>query len=154
MASRYFDKALAGIKPANRLFIQKNLDITEQVMAILKKKKMTQRDLAQLLRKSEPEVSRMLSGFQNLTLKTLTLLESVLGEDIFLTPIRMKEKWGQEDFIPQAKIISFTSTVFDRTETDDFILETPSMAAYSREVASHKPIPTKVTFDRTIRAVS
>ncbi|MEZ4772281.1 MAG: helix-turn-helix transcriptional regulator [Bacteroidia bacterium] len=154
MASKYFEKALAGIKPENRLFVQKNLDFTEQVMAILEKKKMTQRDLAQLLEKSEPEISRMLSGFQNITLKTLTLLESVLGEDIFITPIRMKEKGGLEDAIRQAKIISFTSTVFERIETDDFILETPGMAAYSREVASHKPIPTKVTFDRITRAVS
>ncbi|MEZ4825746.1 MAG: helix-turn-helix transcriptional regulator [Bacteroidia bacterium] len=155
MASKYFDKALAGIKPENRLFMQKNLDITEQVFAILKEKKLTQRDLAQLLGKSEPEVSRMLSGFQNLTLKTIVRLEMVLGQEIVTTPLRAKEKWENEKEIPALQITFFSSTAF--TPIDIYkqpTSETPGMAAYSREATSPKPIPVKVTFDRKVQALS
>lgn len=85
MASKYFHKALQKVAPGNKVFVKKNLDITEQIIAILDRKGMTRRDLAKALGKSEPEVSRMLSGLHNLTLKTIAELEVALGEEIVLT---------------------------------------------------------------------
>lgn len=98
MASKYLDNALAQVSPENRVFVKKNLDITEEVMAVLARKGMTQRDLALKLGKSEPEVSRMLSGLHNFTLRTIAKLEVALGEDIILTPKRLEE--GKDTVIP------------------------------------------------------
>lgn len=98
MASKYLDNALAEVSPENRVFVKKNLDITEEVMAVLARKGMTQRDLALKLGKSEPEVSRMLSGLHNFTLKTIAKLEVALGEDIILTRKQLEE--GKDTVMP------------------------------------------------------
>ena len=86
MASKYFRKSLAEVKPEEKRFVQKNLDIVAQIVFILNEKNMSQRDLAQQMGKTEAEVSRMLSGLHNLTLKTLARLEVALGEEIIITP--------------------------------------------------------------------
>lgn len=88
MGSKYFHKALQQVAPENKIFVKKNLDITEQILTILDKKGMTRRDLAKALGKSEPEVSRILSGLHNLTLKTIVKLEVALGEEVILTPLK------------------------------------------------------------------
>ena len=43
---------------------------------------MTQKEFAKEVGKTEPEVSRWLSGTHNFTLRTLAKISSVLGEDI------------------------------------------------------------------------
>ena len=49
---------------------------------MLKKRDMTQRDLARKVGKTEAEVSRWLGGTHNFTLKTLALISTALGEDL------------------------------------------------------------------------
>jgi plasmid maintenance system antidote protein VapI len=92
MPSKYLANVLATAKPETERFVQKNLDLTEQILMRLAQQDMTQRDLARAMGQSEPEISRMLSGAHNFTLKTLTKMEAVLGEDIILTPMRAQEK--------------------------------------------------------------
>ncbi|NTW82582.1 MAG: helix-turn-helix transcriptional regulator [Chlorobiaceae bacterium] len=43
---------------------------------------MTQRELAEKIGKKESYISRILSGYANTTLKTISELEEALGEDI------------------------------------------------------------------------
>ena len=43
---------------------------------------MSQKDFAQLMRKTETEVSRWLSGTHNLTMATICRISAALGEDI------------------------------------------------------------------------
>lgn len=88
MASKYFHKALQKVAPENKVFVKKNLDITEQILAILDKKGMTRLDLAKALGKSEPEVSALLSGLENLSLKTIAEVEVALGQEVTLTPLK------------------------------------------------------------------
>jgi len=107
MPSKFFRKALASVSPESRRFTQKNLAITEQIVTILKQKGMTQRELAKALGKSEPEVSRMLSGLHNLTLKTIAKLEVALDADIILTPIQSAER--NFPIKSKAKVVAFTS---------------------------------------------
>ncbi len=85
----------ARIKPENRRFVRKNVDIAQQVRAILKEKGMTQEDLARLLEKQPSEVSKLISGLHNLTLESITKMEAVLDADIILTPQRAKEQFNQ-----------------------------------------------------------
>lgn len=49
---------------------------------MLKKRGMSQRDLARSTKKTEAEVSRWLGGTHNFTLRTLAKISIVLGEDL------------------------------------------------------------------------
>jgi transcriptional regulator with XRE-family HTH domain len=139
MASKYFRKALAEVKPEERRYVDKNLDIVEQIVAILNERDMSQRDLAQQMGKTEAEVSRMLSGLHNLTLKTLARLEVALGEDIITTPQKARELTG--DF-KQAKVFSFVSHTLRQAagaETYRTIgKQSAEMEAYGRETQKVK----------------
>ncbi len=84
-------EAFDAIPPENKQFVSKNLDISQQVFAILKEKGWTQKDLAKKLGKYESDVSRMLSGLHNLTLRSITNLEAILETDIIITPTKAKE---------------------------------------------------------------
>ncbi len=133
MASKYFRKSLAKITPENRRFVQKNLDIVEQIVSILDARGMSQRELAKRLGKSEAEVSRMLSGLHNLTLKTIAKLEAALEEDIITTPQKAQE---QGYTIKRAKVISIKSQNLKQTAGGNTYRtqgeESSEMAAYKR----------------------
>ena len=92
MKKKIISQAFENINPENEKFISKNLDITEQIYAILEKNEWTQKDLAAKLGKTDSEVSKLLSGFHNFTLRSLAKLEVALGEDIVITPKEAKEK--------------------------------------------------------------
>lgn len=87
------ERLKAKILPENRIFVLKNLAISEQVEALRKEKGWTQKELAKKLGKTESEVSRLLSGLHNLTLKSIAKLESELGSDIILTPLEADKKY-------------------------------------------------------------
>lgn len=56
--------------------------VSDKIASILKSRKMTQKELARIMGKSEAEVSVWLSGQHNFTLKTLAKLSLALGTDI------------------------------------------------------------------------
>lgn len=86
-----FDEILAETSQESKLFVQRSLAIANQVVQILDEKNMKQKDLADLMGKKEAEVSRWLSGFHNFTIKSLTKIEAVLGEQIISTPSEAKQ---------------------------------------------------------------
>ncbi len=61
------------------------MDVALKITMILRKKGMTQRELANRLGKSEPEISKWLKGKHNLTLHTIENIGKVLGEPIITT---------------------------------------------------------------------
>lgn len=65
-----------------RLFVKHSFDIVEQIYTILDKNNMEQKDLAKLLGKTESEISKWMTGTHNFTIKTISKIESVLGESI------------------------------------------------------------------------
>jgi len=75
----------ARTKPETRIYVRKNLDVAARVNELLKQKGWTQKDLAKSLGKTESEVSRWLSGFHNITLKSIAKMEGVLEDDIIVT---------------------------------------------------------------------
>lgn len=74
-------------------FVSKSMDIGEEIIAALKRKGMSQRELADRLGCKETLVSRWLGGMQNFTLRTLTNIEEVLEIDLVLTPSKAAEKY-------------------------------------------------------------
>ena len=91
--------AFANIDPNNKQFVKKNTEIVEEIYELLDSKKMTQKELAKLLDKKESEVSKWLSGLQNLTLRSITKMEIALGKDIIMTCSQAKKKYEKVNFV-------------------------------------------------------
>ena len=82
----WFNEKVASVPPEIMSEVQLSAGIIERIDVILKKKKMTQRDLAKKLGKSEAVVSRWTTGFPNLTLRSIAQLSTALGESLILIP--------------------------------------------------------------------
>ncbi|EAY23883.1 helix-turn-helix domain-containing protein [Microscilla marina] len=95
MKKELISSAAQKVKPEIKQNVKKNLAITEQIFEILESKGWTQKDLAKKMGKHESEVSKWLSGLHNLTVKTITKLEVVLGEDIILTPTEAQKQYQE-----------------------------------------------------------
>lgn len=75
--------------PSIERFVEKNLAITENIRLALEQKGWKALDLAKALDKSPSEVSKWLTGMHNLTLKSITKLETVLGVDLInIEPVK------------------------------------------------------------------
>ena len=108
MASSLFNRLRSQTPKDSKLFVAKNLDITEQVHEILERKGWSQKDLARALGKQESEISKWLSGLHNLTLKTITKIEAILGEDIICTPAKAREVLVKENFFYSQSTVSIS----------------------------------------------
>jgi len=82
----HFHKIIKEMPEDSRLFVDKGLSIIERIHFLLEKRGWNQRDLAQKLGKNDSEISRMITGMQNFTLRTITKLEAVFGEPIITIP--------------------------------------------------------------------
>lgn len=92
--------AFNEIDPRNEKFVEKNTDIVEEIYALMEQNGInSQKELSKLLEKKESEVSKLLSGIQNMTLRSITNLEVALGQDIILTSSRAKEKFEQVSYM-------------------------------------------------------
>ena len=91
-----FDEILARTPEATKQEVAKNVAIAVRIIHILRSQGKTRRDLARLLGKSESEITRWLSGFHNLELKTIYKIEKALGEQVILVcPNEVAEMAGQ-----------------------------------------------------------
>jgi len=62
--------------------VEKNLAIANKIQELLKDRGLKPADLARLLDKKPSEISKWLTGTHTFTTKTITKIETVLGEDI------------------------------------------------------------------------
>lgn len=62
--------------------VEKNLAIANKIQEMLKERGIKPADLARLLDKKPSEISKWLTGTHTFTTKTITKIETVLGEDI------------------------------------------------------------------------
>jgi transcriptional regulator with XRE-family HTH domain len=90
MASKYFH--LIEVTPEAKAYVDCSFQIADQIRQVLREQGKTQRDLAALLGKKEAEISRMMSGTHNFTIKTLTRLQVALGVPLITTPQRVQEQ--------------------------------------------------------------
>lgn len=114
-------------------FVDKNLDISQQVLFLLKEKGWSQHDLAQKLGKSDAEISKWLSGSHNLTLRSITKMEAILGADIILTPSKMDRK---RNFITYGTIAASTSLVQNMGRSTHF----NDQVEITSDNLDHKPV--------------
>lgn len=75
--SKWIEKA--RYRRENRNWLRKSQRIAVRVLSALREKGMNQTELAEKLDVSKQQVSKIVKGKENLTLKTITELENVLG---------------------------------------------------------------------------
>ncbi|RZL10904.1 MAG: XRE family transcriptional regulator [Hymenobacter sp.] len=122
---------LAQIPPREeeKRFVDKSLQLAGLIAAAMQRQHLTQKALAERLGKQESEVSRWLTGLHNFTLKTLTRLEAVLGEELILT---------------------FRDQVARKAEADENNWAAPSAAWQSSPTQTVQPAPNVMVEDYNI----
>ena len=78
----WLSEKMTAVSPEIVSEVQLSADIIARLDAILKQKNMTQKDLARKMGRSEPGISRWMSGFPNLTLKSIAEISTALGEPL------------------------------------------------------------------------
>jgi transcriptional regulator with XRE-family HTH domain len=87
------------VKPENKIFVEKNLQISQQISHLLLQKGWSQKVFAQKLNKKDSEVSKWLTGLHNLTLQSISKMEAVLESEILITPLEACEKYKNIEYI-------------------------------------------------------
>ncbi len=75
-----------GISAEDKVIIDESFALSDRISFLLKKHKMSQKDLAFKLKKREPEISNWLSGGHNFMQATLTRISLAIGEEIYEIP--------------------------------------------------------------------
>lgn len=81
-----FEEGIKSIPADSKLFVEKSLEIVDYIFHLMEEKRVKQKELAEKMGKSEAEVSKILGGMHNLTLRSIARLEAALGETIVCTP--------------------------------------------------------------------
>lgn len=76
------NESLLSLPKDSNIFIEKAMAISKQIYTSMLIKRWLQKDLAAQLGKSEAEISKLLSGSHNFTLRTISRIEAVLDTNI------------------------------------------------------------------------
>lgn len=79
-----FRECLSKVSEKTRAEFNLSFEIADRIDAILKRKGMTQKDLANKMGKRESEISKWLTGRHNFTTNTIAGISYALGESIIL----------------------------------------------------------------------
>ena len=88
MRSKVAKRMMAKMPEETKIFVDKYADILVRVNQLLKEKGLTQKDLADKMKKKPSEISKWLNGEHNFTLRSIAKLEAELGETILCVPSR------------------------------------------------------------------
>lgn len=87
-----FEEGIKNMPEDSRIFVEKSLEIVNYIHQVMEAKEMRQKDLAAKMGKTEAELSKILSGMHNLTLRSISKLEAALGESIISIPKNRVQK--------------------------------------------------------------
>lgn len=107
----------------DKKFIQKQMDIAAQIDTYLKENGWTRKDLAEKAGLHQSQITEIMAGEANPTLRTITKIEEALEEDIIVSPEFYKEEMEEKGWIRPDQTVYITAGTY-RTEffeLDDFI---------------------------------
>lgn len=81
-----FRECLAQVSDETRAEFDLSFEIADRIDAMLKKRGITQKELAVKMGKRESEISKWLTGRHNFTTKTLAGISVALGEPVISIP--------------------------------------------------------------------
>ncbi len=76
------EELFSTIPPEVEREVTLSFDIADNISNILERKKLSQKQFAQMIEKKEQEISRWLNGSHNFTIKTLAKISAVLDVEI------------------------------------------------------------------------
>lgn len=85
--NKLMDEIRETMSPEMKKQMELSVLIANRIYEVLEEKGMSQKEFAQLMGKTETEVSRWLSGTHNMTMSTIAKISTALGEDI-IAPAR------------------------------------------------------------------
>jgi len=107
MNKNYFIKAVEKVPQETKKRIKKQMQIAINISNAIKEKYPSQKEFAQTINMKESQLSRIISGTENLTLSTISKLETALGIDLLIVPENIKtQKTNKCDFILRGKSIT------------------------------------------------
>jgi len=116
-------EAFKQLESPNARLIDKQMKIASQISRYLRQQGLTQKELAQKADIGESQLSEILRGEGNPTLKTLIKIEEALGRDVIVAPSFHKEDLGREGFLDipakhleEFKIETFSESVIGVSE--------------------------------------
>lgn len=80
--NKLFRQCLSEIPQEQKRSFDLSYGIAEKIDAILRKKGITQHELARKLHKRDSEISKWLTGMHNFTIGTISNIECAIGENI------------------------------------------------------------------------
>ncbi|SMO95426.1 helix-turn-helix domain-containing protein [Fodinibius sediminis] len=86
------------LESPNARLIDKQMEISSQISRYLQQQGLTQKELAQKADMGESQLSEIMRGEGNPTLKTLVKLEEALGQDIIVAPSFHEEQMTRKGF--------------------------------------------------------
>lgn len=81
-----FEESIAAMPTDSKIFVDKSLEIADYIFLLMEHRGMKQKDLADKMGKSEAEVSKLLAGMHNYTLRSIAKIEAALGTTVICTP--------------------------------------------------------------------
>jgi transcriptional regulator with XRE-family HTH domain len=81
-----FQASVDSMTKESKIFVDKSIEIVDYIFQLLEQKGLKQKDLAEKMGKTEAELSKILSGMHNLTLRSIAKLEAALEAPIICTP--------------------------------------------------------------------
>lgn len=85
-----FEQMMEDLPADSKIFVDKSMAIASYISNVMRNREMKQKDLADRLGKSEAEVSKLLNGTHNYTLRSLSKLEAALDIEIIHVPSTYK----------------------------------------------------------------
>lgn len=81
-----FMESMESMPADSKIFVDKSLEIADYIFLLMEHRGMKQKDLADKMGKSEAEVSKLLAGMHNYTLRSIAKIEAALGASVICTP--------------------------------------------------------------------
>lgn len=80
--AKFFTDAISNIPPEIQKQVDMSMALSDAIAQVLSKRKLSQKDFAKMMGKTETEVSRWLAGRHNFTLSTIAKISVALGVDL------------------------------------------------------------------------
>lgn len=93
----FWDEILSSITPEESKLDSLTISLIEEIFRMLEEQAMTQKQLAELMKVSEAQVSKLLSGYSNMTLKSLAKILVALDADMHM---KLTKKGDPFQWIP------------------------------------------------------
>jgi transcriptional regulator with XRE-family HTH domain len=108
-----FKASIDSMPEDSKIFVDKSLEIAHYIFQLMEQKGMKQKDLAAKMGKSEAELSKILAGMHNLTLRSVAKLEAALGATIICTPGKVNVAFPE---VISKQVLEGVKSIVDHTK--------------------------------------